>query len=108
MNEQKKATHIGEILLACADDRKILFDGLYTGPWQISEKGVDGKFTYHSLLNEPERYSIKKEPKVVWVNVYKRDGTRKNTIFQHPTKRTAEHCVGSDAIVTAHPIELPE
>ena len=64
MNDQEKATHIGEILMANNEGKVIQYKGEDCQP-EIFDNLVE---TF--LFSSPERYSIKKEPRTVEVRLY--------------------------------------
>ena len=65
MNDQEKAQHIGEILLADYKNKIILLDN----DEQVTFSGLTLNQTY--LFSMPERYSIKPEPECINFTIYR-------------------------------------
>jgi hypothetical protein len=105
MTDKERALHIGEILLARYAGKTIIYRCAPNdpNPQELSEDSFLGLSTLASL---PERYSIKPEPRVIFVNVIEFAGAI--DIYSHPSKDEAEATAGGCAIVIAHPIKLPE
>lgn len=107
MNDQERAQHIGEIWIAWCNKKNIVYTGEVTG-----EENVDLTANYVSLVEHPERWSIKKEPKVIYVNVVECREAGVDFYLTHRDTakeaiQAADACTGKN-IVIAHPIELPE
>ena len=101
MNKQETALHIGEIFMAKEEGKEIICsDG--------AQAGTVGCLSRIDVVQHPERYSIKKEPRVIWVNVYEEDGVRTQALFRYKSEAAAKEAANPDVLVTAHPIALPE
>ena len=104
MNNQEKAQHIGEIMIAAHERKDILNQGNL----------VISPINFVNLVEHPERYSIKKEPRVIWMNVFE---TLRGKIWScHcETEEAAKKMVAESeqykyetkTLAEAHPIELP-
>ena len=111
MNDKEKALHIGEMWQAWCEDSKCI-QYQETGNTQTGVNLANG-CNYITLVEHPDRFSIKKEPRFLFVNVL--EGEVDDGVFtasfrtvvlaeEHAAK--GEH--GYKILVVAHPIELPE
>ena len=114
MNDQEKAQHVRDILRADFDGKTILYANT-AAPARSSGFGGTELRNMKMLLKYPERYSIKKEPKVIWVNVFPvpardmRDEFHLRTYdSDREAKAEASAWKNETALVIAHPIEIRE
>lgn len=111
MNDQEKAQHIGEILLALEAGGTVTY-GFGRGAPTNEMTNKEDKFSSISLrqlTQHPERFEIKKEPRVIYVNV-QRDGdtVAGTTSFDSPKEASVDAIAsGVEYWVIAHPIPIP-
>lgn len=96
MTASKRARHVQDMVLAEQAGETIMYQG---DCHSFESSSLQNNM--QSLIAHPERYSIKKEPRVIYMNVYA------NTGYSHDDKASAEAAVGEDCLLIAHPIELP-
>ena len=99
MNREEKERHIGQILLAEAEGKEILYCG---GAF------VENKVIKDRLVSEPESYQIKPEPRAVYINIHPQDVTA----GMYDTEMQAQNAVendesGVDFLIVGYKIELP-
>ena len=113
MNNQEKALRVVEILSAWTHDKKTIYT--YPDRDPIFCIGLRSPATIQLLLAHPERFSIKKEPEFLYVNVMQSskenhhpytESWRTWEVAKQAAKKLTES--GCKVLVEAHPIALPE
>lgn len=110
MNREQQAQHIFDILRAEFDGETIMYHGVGQPFPSLGFKS--GKMlNMIRLLDEPERYSIKKEPRTVDVRLWFHldgDGQPEDKPFnvEFPTRDTVPSATGMNLIYTTHTITL--
>ena len=110
MNDQEKALHIGEILTEWTHDKKTIYT--YPDREPIFCIGLRSPGTIQLLFAHPERFGIKKEPRIIFVNIlqHPNPGRSEYPILYNSSASAEQNaaCSVDTVLVTAHPIELPE
>ena len=111
MNDQEKAQHVRDILRADFDGKTILYTNAAAPARSSGFSGTELQ-NMKILLKYPERYSIKKESRVIHVNVYEDEDEEEGiSAWAFKSKERAEGNAEVNelhVLVTAHPIEIPE
>ena len=103
MNREETERHIGMILLADNGGKTIVQDGKDMGCIIWRDTAL-----IHDLMSNPERYSIKPEPRVIFVNVYLPSESHSVlTVHAHENSFDAEKHANKFASLIAHRIEIP-
>ena len=111
MNDKEKALHIGEMWQAWCEDSKCI-QYQETGNTQTGVNLANG-CNYITLVEHPDRFSIKKEPRFVYVNLYESEYGKEAPpeMSIHATSEIAKALSNPSEyplLVVAHPIPLPE
>ena len=109
MNKQETALHIGEIFMAKEEGKEIICsDG--------AQAGTVGCLSRIDVVQHPERYSIKKEPQLIYENVYRHiedEDEDEVRFYTYTYSKKASALKAAEEfpdrlVLAAHPIELPE
>lgn len=105
--EVSKATHIGEMWQAWREDDKCI--QYRDGDNVCTRVDLHNGGNDLTLADHPERFSITKEPRVLWTNVIQDMGEPYTSSFVSEDE-SLNHDYGRDTKVflRGHPIEFPE
>ena len=109
MNDQEQALHIGKMWQAWRkDDQCIQYQD---GDDVHTKVNLGARGNHFTLADYPERFSVKKEPRFIYVNAYEdpdeEDGVAGGAFL---SKKRAEQNAEENVLkvlIIAHPIELP-